>query len=104
MDFVIQTEEQAISKGVFLEWPGLVHSIQQGLGAFIVSIFFIPAEIAMWIAFLDFFFHYLIDYMKVAFGTRDMQSKQYWINLGLDQFMHQLVYIFILQLVLGYKP
>ena len=45
------------------------------------------------VGLLDFTLHYHIDWIKMNYGNRNIHSKQFWRDLGLDQLAHQLCYI-----------
>jgi len=44
---------------------------------------------------LEGIYHYLIDYIKVKYGSKDNTTPLYWNQFGLDQLAHQLSYVAI---------
>lgn len=106
IDFVNQDMEEVNHKGIFMSWLGMKHSVKQGFGTYIAIALLLfmalPAEFdldicvyALCWAFIDFVFHYLIDWVKMNYGNRDIQTSQFWAHLGLDQMAHQLTYLMI---------
>jgi hypothetical protein len=96
VDFVVQTMEEVNTKGKYLAWPGTWHSIKHGIATFLV--FFIMGESpegAIILAMVDLVTHYHIDWAKMNYGNRDIQTPQFWSHLGLDQLAHYLVYLLL---------
>ena len=100
VDFVDQTEEEVKYKGVYLDWRGMRHSIKQGLATMLILLFFLPTEFAVFLAMIDFVIHYHTDFVKMHYGNRDIKTKAFWAQLGLDQMVHQLSYLLIVFLIL----
>jgi hypothetical protein len=100
IDFVDQTEEEVKHKGIYLNWLGLKHSLKHALATFIIFFFFITVEGALIVAFIDFIIHYHTDWIKMKFGNRDIKTKEFWAQLGLDQMVHQLTYIGLVSLLI----
>lgn len=99
IDFVNQSEEEVAHKGTYLDWRGMKHSIKQGIWTAVILYFFIQIEFAFFFGILDFLIHYHTDYCKMHYGNRDIKTKQFWAQLGLDQMVHQLTYILIIFLI-----
>jgi hypothetical protein len=100
IDFVDQTMDEVRGKGIYGNWQGIKHSLKHGLGTFICTAMVVDSDFwafALVIGFIDFVTHYHIDWTKMNFGNRDIQTPAFWNHLGLDQMAHQLIYI-----VLGY--
>ena len=95
IDFPLQTQGMIESKGKYGDLEGIHHSVLHGLGTMLVLAFFIPPPLAMWIGIFDMIVHYHIDYIKMRYGTKNMNTKRFWTELGLDQFLHSLTYILI---------
>lgn len=94
IDFVMQTPQMVAEKGQYGKWHGILHSLQHGIGTFVIFILAgIPFAFA--IALLDFVTHYHIDWVKMNYGNRDITTPQFWNHLGLDQLAHSLVYLLI---------
>lgn len=104
VDFVIQTNEEVASKGIYGDQLGLWHSMKQGIGTLIAIIAVTgPTYLlyAMVLAVVDFVIHYQIDWVKMNYGNRDIRTPQFWNHLGLDQMAHQLTYIGIVYVVIS---
>jgi hypothetical protein len=99
IDFVLQTDEMVKGKGIYGNPQGLLHSFQHGIVTFGLMLFYVP-ELALMLACIDFVTHYHIDYIKMKYGCRDITQKEFWIHLGLDQMMHQIVYVLLLVLII----
>jgi hypothetical protein len=96
-DFVLQSEYQVRTKGIYGHFGGFIHS---GLHI----LFTIPAllilgasvkAIAIILA-VEFVVHYHADWMKSAIDKRyhwGMTDQRYWILFGTDQLIHQLTYV-----------
>jgi hypothetical protein len=50
-----------------------------------------PAVSVVWGA-VDMIVHYHIDWIKMCFGTRNVSTKEFWSQLGLDQLAHAFTY------------
>lgn len=99
-DFQIQTYQQTVKKGVWLDLVGISHSLDHIIltlaGLFIFSLYFpiSPTSILL-LSLCEGLIHYLIDYVKVKYGTKDSTKHQFWNQFGLDQLAHQICYIFM---------
>lgn len=98
IDFVNQTDEEVQHKGIYLDWRGIKHSLKHGAATFVV-LWTVTGwgniEFAIALALADFLVHYHIDWCKMNYGNRDIQTPQFWNHLGLDQMAHQITYIII---------
>ena len=102
VDFVNQSKEEIDAKGIYCNWTGLKHSVKHGLGTLLVTgLVFSDISIGLVLGIIDTFMHYHIDYIKMRFGTKDMSSKRFWAEFGLDQLGHALTYVFLIWLVLS---
>jgi hypothetical protein len=102
IDFVNQSEEEVNHKGIYLDWKGVKHSVKHGLGTFLCLFLFVyDVEVALILAAFDFVLHYHIDWIKMRFGNRDIYTKTFWAQLGLDQMAHQLTYLGIIYALFG---
>ena len=102
IDFVNQSNEEVAHKGIYLHWLGMKHSLKHGLATFIILYTitgFSYLYFALFLAVIDFVTHYHIDWIKMNYGNRDIQTPQFWNHLGLDQMAHQIVYIVIAYLI-----
>lgn len=111
VDFYLQTPEMVRGKGHYLNWEGIKHSLQHGIGTLIlVTLFFLVLGVNSWQIFFfivifstlfDFVTHYHIDWVKMRFGDRDISNEKFWHHLGIDQFAHQVIYLLIAVIVYG---
>lgn len=95
IDFVNQSSDEIAHKGIYWDWRGVKHSLKHGAATGVLLLFFVPFEWAYLMGVVDFILHYHIDWAKMNYGNRDISTKAFWSHLGLDQMAHQLVYIFI---------
>lgn len=94
MDFVNQTQEEIDHKGIYGNLDGLAHSAKHGLGTiFVFLLMGIDSGVSIAFGAVDMIIHYHIDWIKMHFGTADTTKKEFWTQLGLDQFAHALTYI-----------
>lgn len=100
IDFVNQSMEEVNGKGIYGNWQGVKHSAKQGLGTFLVFAL-AGSPHAFLIGLFDFVLHYHIDWCKMNYGNRDIQTPQFWNHLGLDQMAHQLSYLLFIFIALG---
>ena len=101
VDFVIQTDDEVQHKGIYGDWRGIKHSLKHGVATLVIFIVIGAAPIiAMAIAILDGVAHYHIDWTKMNYGNRDIQTPQFWNHLGLDQLAHYLTYLIAVWLII----
>lgn len=96
IDFVNQSQEEVDHKGIYMDWRGVKHSLKHGIATMLCLNFITGPEyipFALILSFFDFVAHYHIDYIKMHFGSRDTNTKAFWIQMGFDQLAHQLTYI-----------
>lgn len=94
VDFVNQTDEEVKYKGVYLDWRGIKHSFKHGVATFIIMfVFILDPFFAFFLGSIDFLVHYHVDYCKMRYGNRDITTKAFWNQLGLDQLAHYLTYL-----------
>lgn len=104
-DFVIQTYMQTVKKGVWLNPVGISHSLDHVWGTLVALLlfnFFIPvsAGLILVIGFLEGLIHYVIDFVKVRYGIKDLTKPLFWNQFGMDQLAHQITYIIIALIIL----
>jgi hypothetical protein len=97
-DFHIQTYAQTVRKGVWLDVIGISHTIDHVYTSLIVLLafsYFYPLSVSIifLVTFIEGVVHYLVDYVKVRYGTKDSATPEYWSQFGMDQFVHQLTYL-----------
>ena len=100
-DFVLQTYMQTVKKGVWLDPIGISHSIEHGYCTLIVLLLFslfapITPLIMLTVTLIEVIIHYVIDFSKVKYGSKDNTKPIFWTQFGLDQLSHQLTYIAII--------
>ena len=97
-DFVIQTYQQTIRKGIYRDLCGISHSLDHlwcSLLALLVFSFFYPISILniIFVSAVEVVLHYHIDFIKVKYGTKDQTQSLFWNQFGMDQLAHQITYI-----------
>ena len=101
VDFVIQTDDEVQHKGIYGDWQGIKHSLKHGVATLVIfKVIGAAPIIAMAIAILDGVAHYHIDWTKMNYGNRDIQTPQFWNHLGLDQLAHYLTYLIAVWLII----
>lgn len=102
IDFVNQSDIEIAHKGIYLHWLGLKHSIKHGLATFAILYTITKFDylyFSLFLATLDFFIHYHIDWIKMNYANRDSRTSEFWSHLGLDQLAHHISYIVIAYLI-----
>jgi hypothetical protein len=99
-DFYLQTYMQTVKKGVWLDPIGISHTtdhIYCSVAALLIFSFFFPISlVASAIAILiEGVVHYLVDFTKVKYGSKDNTKPIFWTQFGLDQLAHQLTYLWM---------
>lgn len=97
-DFVIQTYQQTIRKGIYRDLCGISHSLDHlwcSLLALLVFSVFYPISILniIFVSAVEVVLHYHIDFIKVKYGTKDHTQSLFWNQFGMDQLAHQITYI-----------
>jgi hypothetical protein len=97
-DFVLQTYMQTVKKGVWMDPIGLSHTVDHvycTLIALLVFSLFVPlnAFSILLVSFVEGIIHYLVDYSKVKYGSKDNTKPIFWTQFGLDQLAHQATYL-----------
>ena len=96
VDFVNQSMEEVNGKGIYGNWQGVKHSVKHGIATVIVLLIAsVNWPSAVILGIVDFITHYHIDWTKMNYGNRDINSPAFWNHLGLDQMAHNFVYLFI---------
>lgn len=99
IDFILQTKRQVECKGIFGHPVGFAHSFEHGIWTGAILSFYVPMQTALLIAYLETLIHYLTDFCKMRYGCQDIDNKRFWIHLGFDQFIHQLTYLGIVEVL-----
>jgi Protein of unknown function (DUF3307) len=97
-DFKIQTYQQTVKKGVWLDPIGLSHSVDHVFCTLIALLFFhfiypLSGLAILTVALIEGILHYIIDYIKVKYGCKDNTKPLFWNQFGLDQLAHQATYL-----------
>ena len=104
-DFVLQTYMQTVKKGVWMDPIGISHTLDHvwcSLVALLIFSFFVPvsAFVIILVTLVEGVTHYLIDYSKVKYGSKDNTKPIFWTQFGLDQLAHQVTYIWMIWVLL----
>jgi len=104
-DFVLQTYMQTVKKGVWMDPVGISHTLDHmwsSLVAMLIFSFFVPvsAFAILFVVFIEGVTHYLIDFSKVKYGSKDNTKPIFWTQFGLDQLAHQVTYIWMIWFLL----
>lgn len=104
-DFVLQTYMQTVKKGVWLDPVGISHTLDHmwcSLAVLFVFSLFVPigAIVIVGAVLVEGITHYLVDYTKVKYGSKDQTKPIFWTQFGLDQLAHQLTYIWMIWVLL----
>lgn len=97
-DFVIQTYQQTVRKGIYRDLVGISHSIDHICGTLIALLIFnFIHPLSAWTIFIlsiaEGILHYHIDWIKVKYGCKDITRPMFWNQFGQDQLAHQITYI-----------
>ena len=97
-DFVLQTYMQTVKKGVWMDPIGISHTLDHiycSLIALLVFSLFVPISAIgiLLVSFVEGIVHYLVDYTKVKYGSKDNTKPIFWTQFGLDQLAHQATYL-----------
>ena len=99
-DFHLQTYMQTVKKGIWLDPIGISHTIDHmycSLVAMFIFSFFVPISLlgVIVVTLVEGPIHYLVDYYKVKYGSKDNTKPIFWTQFGLDQLAHQLTYLWM---------
>lgn len=104
IDFVNQTQVEVDSKGIYGQWRGILHSVKHAVGT-VFCLWVIGGNefflYGLLIGIIEGTIHYHIDWAKMNWGNRDMQTTEFWNHLGFDQMLHHITYIIITYLVVA---
>jgi hypothetical protein len=104
-DFVIQTYQQTVRKGIYKDLIGISHSLDHiwtTMAALVVYSFFFSLSpwLIILIAVVEGVIHYHIDWTKVHYGCKDNTKPLFWNQFGMDQLAHQICYLLIAAVLL----
>jgi hypothetical protein len=104
-DFVIQTEWQVRTKGIYGHPGGFIHSGAHALASIPAILVWGPSlKLLAALVVAEFIIHYHMDWSKEHIGKRKglrVDMGAYWTLFGLDQFVHQLTYVAFLAILAG---
>ena len=96
-EFVLQTDEIALSKRKYGSWLSLQHIMHHAFGTLVIlQLFHIEIKFIVALLFLEAFIHYHVDWIHMRYGARSYRNKHYWQWLGAEQFLHQLTVILMM--------
>jgi hypothetical protein len=102
IDFPLQGPYQWMNKGTYGHPGGLLHSALHGVGTF-ACFYFVAPHAAIYLALMDMFAHYHIDWAKMNINKRmgwaANTHPEFWYLMGLDQYLHALTYVGLVYLV-----
>ena len=103
IDFVNQSMEEVVGKGIYGNAHGVMHSIKHGIGtAVVMGLFLGDMPFAVVLGFIDFVLHYHIDWAKININTRynyTTENPQFWAWLGADQLAHSFTYLWLVWII-----
>jgi hypothetical protein len=97
-DFANQSADEIKYKGIYLDWRGITHSLKHAIATVALFFLFTSVHTAIILGLIDFLIHYHIDWIKIKWGTKDISTKLFWNQFGLDQLAHQTTYIVLILL------
>jgi hypothetical protein len=103
IDFVNQSMEEVVGKGIYGNAHGLMHSIKHGVATFLIFWWLLNWQGAIILGFIDFVTHYHIDWLKININKRwnyTTENPKFWAWLGADQLAHSITYLFIVWLAI----
>lgn len=103
VDFPLQTPYQWMNKGTYGHGGGLLHALLHAIGTtFVLLFFFASIEGAIILGLIDGVIHYHIDWAKMninsKFGWKADTHPEFWVLLGVDQWLHAMTYIMLVAL------
>lgn len=100
-DFVLQYEYMVREKGTYGATGGVHHAMVHASFTFLILVFFCHnADQVIGLAFLDFFVHYHIDFVKQQLNRNlTVKDNLWWAYFGLDQALHYLTYVGIIYVI-----
>lgn len=105
-DFLMQSDAMIAGKANLRAPGGYVHAgIHAGFSLVVLLLCGIGWLLALGLALGEFVIHYALDFAKVHYSRGvhpERQTKKYWALFGLDQLLHQLTYVAMVALALGW--
>jgi hypothetical protein len=108
VDFPLQRPYQWKNKGTYGHPGGILHATLHSVGTFVCLCWIIPLPLCLVLGMIDGLVHYHIDWAKMninrAQGWGATTHEQFWVLLGVDQYLHAMTYIgiiFAIDLIYG---
>jgi hypothetical protein len=103
----MQGPYQYLNKGTYGHMGGILHAGLHGVFTTLLLLVFVDnALISILCGLFDAFIHYHIDWAKVQlnskYGYKADKDSEFWILLGLDQYLHSLTYIAIVYYLINF--
>lgn len=101
-DLAIQSFRTPTEKSKYFNKGLHLHSSDHAIGAFIVLLFFVSPLYAAVFAFIDYIFHWHIDFTKTNIARKynwNKEGKAFWRLQTLDQLAHYATYALIVYLL-----
>lgn len=99
IDWIWQPPYEYKNKGTYMHPGGLIHAIKNGAGTALCFLPFVDPQTFVEIFLIDAVVHYHIDWAKMninrSMGWGPTTHEEFWMLTGMDQFMHQACYIFL---------
>jgi hypothetical protein len=103
IDFVNQSMEEVVGKGIYGNAHGVMHSLKHGIGTGLIMWLFISDPLmAIMLGFIDFVIHYHIDWLKININKRynyTTENPKFWAWLGADQLAHSFTYLWLVWMI-----
>jgi hypothetical protein len=104
-DFMLQSEYQVRTKGIYGHFGGFLHSGLHILGTVPALLILGAAPRALLIVLVgEFLIHYHTDWLKSRIDHRyrwPNTDQRYWMLFGADQLVHQLTYLAIVYVLIA---
>ena len=103
VDFVSQTNEHIDGKFIYGNLKGIEHAFWHGLLTALIFGLVVPPYLSLMLGLADMLLHYHIDYAKIQFERKELSEKKGWSVFGFDQLAHQLTYVILTALAMGFE-
>jgi hypothetical protein len=95
-DFCWQSDRMIKDKGHLGRLGGLQHAGLHGALTYVILMHFLGLQACIMLAVFDATVHYFIDFLhRRATVKLSTDSDAFWMWIGLDQFLHAVVYLII---------
>jgi len=95
-DFCWQSNRMLKDKGHLGRLGGLQHAGLHGALTYVILMHFLNIQACLMIAVFDSVTHYIFDFIhRRATVKINIDNNAFWIWLGLDQFLHAIMYLII---------